>query len=369
MSSSYFLGSGELFPFICLLLLHSAEPNVSSEPVKCICYNSDFMECTWSHSDGEPNYTMHYWYASEPAQECGSYIQQDGYNIGCNFTKDKIREFVNFHVNRIGIIGSERVIPPNQTFQLQDQVKPNPPTNLTVNTTTNNGISLSWEPPMIQHCLQYEIKYKSNKDKDWQIESLQEQTKFPVPSVDPKKLYTFKVRAKINDFCGTTLFWSEWSSSVTWGNLDATETPGDTRLQMCITLIPGLIILALILLVLILKNEKLKVIIIPKIPNPGRRFDSLFDNFGGNFQDWLGVPKDTLEGFKPIYHENACLVSEPPPYSKEDTQQRGLWQHLERPVFLGKDTVPSNGGGVQPETLFIDVVRLAESNSGGRECG
>lgn len=41
---------------------------------------------------------------------------------------------------------------------------------------------------------------------------------FSLPSVDYEKSYTFYVRSKINQFCGTTQLWSEWSVPVIWGS-------------------------------------------------------------------------------------------------------------------------------------------------------
>jgi len=41
---------------------------------------------------------------------------------------------------------------------------------------------------------------------------------FSFPSVDYEKYYTFYVRSKINNYCGNTQLWSEWSVPVFWGN-------------------------------------------------------------------------------------------------------------------------------------------------------
>lgn len=41
---------------------------------------------------------------------------------------------------------------------------------------------------------------------------------FSFPSVDYEKYYTFYVKSKINQYCGTTQLWSEWSVPVFWGN-------------------------------------------------------------------------------------------------------------------------------------------------------
>eukprot|EP00062_Callorhinchus_milii_P001238 gi/632936085/ref/XP_007892317.1/ PREDICTED: cytokine receptor common subunit gamma-like isoform X3 [Callorhinchus milii] len=279
----------QLCVLIWLLTAQSAEINTRPDSVECIYYNGEVLECTWSLADGNVNYTMYYWYTSEPAEECGSYIQQDGYNIGCKFTKDKIREFVNFHVHRIGINGSESVFPPNQTFQLQDQVKPNPPANLTVNAMANSSISLTWEAPMIPRCLQYEIKYRSNKDKDWQTEYCNEQTKFTLPSVNPDDLYVFCVRSKINDFCGLSHLWSKWSSHIYWGEI-ITE-PEEKNFYFWI-LISILAVVVLLLIILCrLQNKRLQSIFRTSGPAPEQTIVPLIEKINQT----NGTIKETQE--------------------------------------------------------------------------
>ncbi|XP_067903345.1 cytokine receptor common subunit gamma-like isoform X2 [Heterodontus francisci] len=359
----------EMIYWIWLIVLCNVALSMQSDDVNCIVYNEEFMECTWSHSEGKPNYTLYHWYLSQPAKECRNYIQQDGYNIGCNFSKNEIVQFQEFNIYRNGSNDSGNVPTPIKTFQLQNQVKPNPPGNLTVNVTINNELFLSWEAPMKQmRCLMYGIRHRSNKDKGWQRSTINEQTKFNLPSVDPEKLYTFQVQSKINQYCGTTDLWSEWSLPVYWGKNDTHTENATEGLR---TLITGLSLLGLILLVLALtKSERLKVIIIPKIPNPGRSFDPLFNNHNGNFQDWLGVPKDTLEGFKSNYHENVCIVSESPADSTQSSDTEGSYEQLGRTQIPGKASIPGNKGEIQPKNsspamLFSDIAVFVESSRYG----
>lgn len=134
-------------------------------------------------------------------------------------------------------------------------VKPAAPVNLTIRNMSNNQLQLTWASPYPNgQCLEHAVKYKSNKDTSWTVRalgtaplwlclgvscapvskvvpasstglmsmSLQElsvnRDVFSLPSVDYEKSYTFYVRSKINKFCGSTLFWSEWSLPVFWGS-------------------------------------------------------------------------------------------------------------------------------------------------------
>ncbi|XP_060688050.1 cytokine receptor common subunit gamma-like isoform X2 [Hemiscyllium ocellatum] len=198
-----------------LILLYNREVHAQLNDVSCIVHNEEFMECRWNHTDGEANYTLFYWYTSTSPEECRNYIQENGYNVGCYFSKDKIIEFENFYLYRNGSSDSGSL---TKTFQLQNQVKLYPPTNVTLNMTENNELLLSWETPAkLLECRMYEIRHRSNKDKVWQVQVITAQTKYVLSSVDPTKFYTFQVRSKINQYCASTELWSEWSSAVHWG--------------------------------------------------------------------------------------------------------------------------------------------------------
>ncbi|XP_048461238.1 cytokine receptor common subunit gamma-like [Rhincodon typus] len=333
--------------------------------LNCIVYNEEFMECRWNHTEGEPNSTLFYWYTSKPKQECMNYIQENGYNVGCYFSKDKIIEFEDFNIYRNGSNDSGN-ISSRSNFQLQNQVKLYPPTNLTLNMSENNELLLSWEPPAkLLKCRMYEVRHRSNKDKDWQVQVINAQKKYVLSSVDPEKFYTFQVRSKINQYCASAKLWSEWSPAIQWRK-DHTQSEGSAGLRTIITVLS---LLGLMLLVVIVtKNERLKVIIIPKIPNPGRSFDPLFNNHNGNFQDWLGVPKDALEGFKSTYRENVCIVSESPVNPSLTSAHGWSYEQCGMTQIPGKVPILGTKGEIQPKNtspamLFSDIAVFVESNS------
>ncbi|XP_059832814.1 cytokine receptor common subunit gamma-like [Hypanus sabinus] len=340
-----------------------------SADVNCIVYNEEYMTCTWNLIEGNIKYTMYHWYVAQPAVECRNYIQQGGYNVGCNFSASDIIQFKDFHVFINGSSDSGNVTTKNGKFQLQDQVQPFPPGNLSVNTTENNGLLLKWAAPMrTERCLEYEIRHRNNKDKEWQKVSITVQTKFNLASVDPEKLYTFQVRSKINIYCGTTELWSEWSLPVSWGKNDTQAENSKESFNTYVTVVS--IVVLILLVICLIRIERLKVIIIPKIPNPGRNFDPLFNNHNGNFQDWLGVSKDTLDGFKSSYYENVCIVSESPPDSTPSSVHDGSYEHLGRTDNPEKTFNPDNKGDAHlkftsPAMMFSDITDFVENTTPG----
>nr|AGQ17910.1 interleukin 2 receptor, gamma [Ginglymostoma cirratum] len=351
--------------WIWLIVLSNVALSMQAEDLNCIVYNDEFMECRWNHTEGKPNITLFYWYTSKPKQECMNYIQENDYNVGCYFSKDNIIEFEQFSVYRNGSNDSGSISFGTVTFYLQNQVKLYPPTNLTLNMSENNELVLSWEPPAkLLKCRMYEIRHRSNKDKDWQVQVINAQTKYVLASVDPEKFYTFQVRSKTNQYCASTKLWSEWSPAIQWG-IDHSQSEGSAGLRTTITVFS---LLGLMLLVVIVtKNERLKVIIIPKIPNPGRSFDPLFNNHNGNFQDWLGVPKDALEGFKSTYCENVCIVSESPVNPSLSSVHGGSYEQCGMTQIPGKVPILGTKGEIQPKNtspamLFSDIAVFVESN-------
>ncbi|XP_014348618.1 cytokine receptor common subunit gamma [Latimeria chalumnae] len=306
-------------PLVWLLLYSSkAEEAQKDGNVDCIVYNDELMKCMWNKT-GIPklNYTLHYWYSDiKNKTECKKYLQEHSTNIGCRFEPNEIIQFREFHVQLSTVEKKE----PINVFRLQNRVLPYPPTSLTFKNTEVEQIELKWEASMKTNCLEHQVKYKSNKDSDWTVISNLQTESFRPPSVDPEKFYTFFVRSKVNVFCGSTDLWSEWSIPAYWGK-DPIELPEeqDSVFWIWRLLIPMLSIVILIILAsCLVRAERLRVIIIPKIPSPEGKVDDLINGHHGNIHEWINISKDLMDGFAPNYNETMCLVNEQlPPGSGE----------------------------------------------------
>uniref|UniRef100_A0A8C3V324 Fibronectin type-III domain-containing protein n=1 Tax=Catharus ustulatus TaxID=91951 RepID=A0A8C3V324_CATUS len=312
--------------------------------VECELYNEEYMTCMWgSREMPTVNYSLFYWYknASNKGVECKRYLQDQGVRVGCYFEQNELIQFQSFHVLINASVGGKTLEIPSKRMLLQDLVKPAAPVNLTIRNMSNNQLQLTWASPYPNdQCLEHAVKYKSNKDTSWTL-SVNGDV-FSLPSVDYEKSYTFYVRSKINKFCGSTLFWSEWSLPVFWGSNSTSKGPpaGPPPLpwwcavwgSVSPLLFPGTVeeqlywfgirtvlvpiascLLLLVLVILLVRMERVWVILMPRIPNPSKNFDELFITHNGNFQEWAGVPKDVVESFKPNYSENICYVTELPP--------------------------------------------------------
>uniref|UniRef100_A0A7M4E6J8 Fibronectin type-III domain-containing protein n=1 Tax=Crocodylus porosus TaxID=8502 RepID=A0A7M4E6J8_CROPO len=204
--------------------------------VKCVVFNDKYMTCMWGNQEDQPvaNYSLYYWYGThlyqhQPvATECRRYLQHNGINIGCWFDDSEITPFQTFRVHINASLGSRTHVIPTYDMKLQDLVKPDPPVNLTLQNMSNHQLQLSWQTPYPKpHCMEYAVRYKSNKDTDWMVHRVSGEL-FSFPSIDEEKKYTFHVRSKISQYCGSTQLWSEWSVPVYWGNAMAHGDPVPT---------------------------------------------------------------------------------------------------------------------------------------------
>ncbi|RLV98373.1 hypothetical protein DV515_00010842 [Chloebia gouldiae] len=300
--------------------------------VECVLFNEEYMNCTWGNKEMlTVNYSLFYWYenTSDKEVECKHYLQDQGVRVGCHFKQDELIQFQAFHVLINASVGGKTLEIPSKRMELQDLVKPEAPVNLTIHNMSNNQLQLTWASPYPKDkCLEHAVKYKSNKDTSWTELSVNGDV-FSLPSVDYEKSYIFYVRSKINTYCGRTQFWSEWSVPLSPAMSNAMVTHegppagpphclGGTEEQLYwfgirTVLVPvASCLLLVVLVILLVRMERVWVILMPRIPNPSKNFDELFITHNGNFQEWTGVPKDVVESFKPNYSESICYVTELP---------------------------------------------------------
>ncbi|XP_009582352.1 PREDICTED: cytokine receptor common subunit gamma [Fulmarus glacialis] len=263
--------------------------------VECVLFNEEYMTCTWgSRETLTANYSLYYWYEKRsPVVECKQI--------------------------------------PSERMELQDLVKPEAPINLTIRNMSSNQLQLTWTSPYPKaQCLEHTVKYKSNKDTSWTEHRVKGDI-FSFPSVDYEKYYTFYVRSKINSYCGSTQLWSDWSVPVIWGSNSTSKGAVEEQLHWfwihTVLISIASCLLLLVLVVLLVRMERVWVILMPRIPNPSKNFDELFITHNGDFQEWAGVPKDVVESFKPNYSENICYVSELPPKDSYEP----LWESSNHP--------------------------------------
>uniref|UniRef100_A0AAR2LCL6 Fibronectin type-III domain-containing protein n=1 Tax=Pygocentrus nattereri TaxID=42514 RepID=A0AAR2LCL6_PYGNA len=288
--------------------------NVNDTDIKCVVINLEYVNCTWD-DEGLPqeNCTFRSRYEGGPEAECQTYLKVNDLNVGCrvSYSEEKLNRFTLLHAWLYSANGS---VVAEHHRNLINMVKLDPPYNLTVE-MKNPELYLYWNSSNRTKavCKTSQVRYKINH-KNWQLQSEStERNSFSLPFPSTQSLYEFQVRVKMSDTCGKSEMWSAWSESVYCGsmkNVNDTETHSGSSAALMILYTAGAAVVLVILSCLLVHSERLRVILVPVVPNPGKNFADLIDNYGGNVENWLSISKELQDGFKPNFTERTCPVRE-----------------------------------------------------------
>ncbi|XP_058857298.1 uncharacterized protein LOC117430325 isoform X3 [Acipenser ruthenus] len=203
--------------------------NATSKGVRCLIHDEDYTECTWKET-GRPdrNYTFQSRYRTGAEYaECPSYTQVEGYNVGCRLEYNSHMRFATFQVQ---LSSANNTAIWNKDIYLKPLVKLYSPVNLTVVNSSSNGLYLYWNTSMSKsQCLESIVRYRSSADSAWQNSPTFTSLRyFNLPFADAEELYEFQVKVRINEFCGTSDYWSDWSQPAYWGSNATSKAGGST---------------------------------------------------------------------------------------------------------------------------------------------
>nr|XP_044996723.1 interleukin-13 receptor subunit alpha-1 isoform X2 [Jaculus jaculus] len=272
------------------ILPPEGDPDSAVTDLQCIWYNLSYMMCSWlpgRNTSPDTNYTLYYWHSSlGKILQCEN-IYREGQHIGCSFnlTKGKDSSFEQHSVQIMVKDDAGKIRPSFNIVSLTSHVKPGPPhiKNLFFK---NGALYVQWENPkkFNSRCLSYEVEVNNSQaeshgnfyveDDKCQNSEFKRNTEgttcFIVPGVLPDTYYTVRIRVKTNKFCyDDDILWSNWSQAMSIG-----KEPNSTFYITMLLIIPVIVAGAVIVLLLYLK--RLKIIIFPPIPDPGKIFKEMF---------------------------------------------------------------------------------------------
>ncbi|NXK40550.1 I13R1 protein, partial [Piprites chloris] len=258
--------------------------------LSCVWHNLEYMVCTWrpgENASSDTNYTLFYWFDGlKNPKKCSNYSTDQGI-FGCvfNFTFPKV-------TNTYPIISilirddSEEIRPVCASKNPTTLVKPATPSQLTLS-KINDKIDVKWSESETfpKGCLLYEVKYR-NGDLDtgriipvrvgctsWKccvnVQFLSYKNSVSVSGIDPNSKYIFKVKAKPKPDCYSSEFSSDWSEEKSIGK----KRDSTISLVLIIT-IPLIVAVSTIILLVYLK--RLKILILPPIPDPREILKRMF---------------------------------------------------------------------------------------------
>ncbi|XP_056127528.1 cytokine receptor common subunit gamma-like [Rhinichthys klamathensis goyatoka] len=305
--------------------------SASSEPkINCLIINLDYVNCTWSELGLKYNYSFKSSFSHHKILDCSTYHKINSVNMGCAFPYKKTQRFNSLNTWLYSDNGS---LVTEQSHSLKEYVKLNPPFNLSLVERKDTELWLYWNVTNDDSCIESEVRHRT--DNNWKNTSPGSRSSF-VLSFPSKKRYEFQVRARISSSCGESKFWSDWSESVYKTN--DTESLAPMSVTTLVLYTVGGAIILVILACLLVQSERLRIILIPVVPNAGRNVSqylaSLFDNYDGNIEKWLSMPKDLENGFKPNFTERACPVREYGMVSQSSSDSESI---LSNPTDLSSD--------------------------------
>ncbi|XP_038604171.1 interleukin-13 receptor subunit alpha-1 [Tachyglossus aculeatus] len=276
------------------------DPETAVRDLHCIWHSLKSMNCSWLPGRKAPpdaDYTLHYWYSGLEVNHQCTDLSVRGELIACSFT---------YFPNQSGEVqimvndSSGKVRPFYQVVTATSFVKPDPPliTNLS---KTNDSVYVEWVDPVHfpRGCLEYQVETRDSLSREWKHRKVvnpedvcqtllatqepQEDSQvtncFKLFTFHPGTVLTIRIRAKTRNICYDSDIWSEWSEEKSIG-----EKEDYTFYIIILLTIPVIITVAIIVLLLYLK--RLKIIIFPPIPDPGKIFKEMFGEQNDNTLHW-----------------------------------------------------------------------------------
>ncbi|XP_040526916.1 interleukin-13 receptor subunit alpha-1 [Gallus gallus] len=295
-------------------------PGTAAVGLSCVWHNLEYMFCMWhpgENASSDTNYTLFYWFDGlERHKECENYsVSQGSFECAFNFTFPQAAN--RYPPISILIRGdSENVMPVCATENPTTLVKPATPTIVKL-LYINNGIHLQWSESgtIPANCLSYEVRYHNGDSTTAQTI----QVKFnstSIPSVDRNSKYTFQVRAQPKVECYSSKFYSEWSEEKSIG-----ENPNSAFNFLLIVTIPLIVTVSTIILLVYLK--RLKILILPPIPDPREILKRMF---GEQNEDPQSCAKeDCMNGYDGLIKEeeiHSLILIETPESSNSEKEHR-----------------------------------------------
>ncbi|NXA86108.1 I13R1 protein, partial [Melanocharis versteri] len=259
--------------------------------LSCVWHNLEYMACTWrpgENASSDTNYALFYWFDGlENPEKCSNFsVDQGIFECIFNLTFPKVTSTCP----TISILikdDSEEIMPVCASKNPTTLVKPATPRQLTLS-KTDDRIDVKWSESETfpKSCLHYEVKccngdldigqiipvkaVPQNSCKSYESFPLFSETNsVSIPGIDANSKYTFQVRAKPKRECYNSDFHSDWSEEQSIG-----EKRDSTVYFILIITIPLIVAVSTIILLVYLK--RLKILILPPIPDPREILKRMF---------------------------------------------------------------------------------------------
>nr|XP_060612064.1 interleukin-13 receptor subunit alpha-1 [Anolis sagrei ordinatus] len=246
-------------------------PGTGARNLSCIWLNMESIQCSWQRGKNASPHTLYnlsYWLGGQ--KYCTDYTQE-GDVFRCTFP------FSNSLINPFGISihgNSEEIqtvcLVSKHSIEENFPIKLHTPKIVDIK-ESSDGVYLTWTRPREMTGICYQVEVNSTETK---IKDFEDNTNNSIP-LALKGYHTFRVRSAAG-WIGTQCkairgHWSDWSESVDWGKPENMN-------YLLLLLIP--LCVAILTVILLLYLKKIKLLILPTIPDPGKFLKNMFEDQG-----------------------------------------------------------------------------------------
>ncbi|XP_040262030.1 interleukin-13 receptor subunit alpha-1-like isoform X2 [Bufo bufo] len=276
--------------------------------LSCFWQFTEYINCTWElRADAPRNvqYRLLYWNEGtnslpestqfedllRTGNECQEYYTSGGMRLGCKFTYEySIKDHKKLMFVVTDTLYSVR--PYFYYTAVRHIAKLKSPNITNVSEPINKVIHVTWTA-LSGLDLLFEVLVSSDTWSFPHMVNRDTHVTITIPHADDT--FRVKVRAKLSRNIATSVFWSEWSQE--W------IVPGKNKTTTSILLfllIPAAVLVAAVVLLVFLK--RLKILIFPPIPHPGKMFQN-------DVQHWLRGDRPATVYDQPLTEEITAVTA------------------------------------------------------------
>ncbi|XP_075394275.1 interleukin-13 receptor subunit alpha-1 isoform X1 [Tenrec ecaudatus] len=265
------------------------DPRSAVTDLRCIWFNLTTMKCSWlpgNTTRANTTYLLYYWhkYLTTPLQCENSY--REGHRLGCSFnlTDSRLRH------SSIQVMVKDnggKIRPSFSVVALSSHVVPAHPDIIHLS-FKNSNLLVEWKKPgdFLCECLSSQLEVNNSHlsstlytTEETKCQNPEKRSQFKI-TTDLDTSTTVRIRVRTNKYCyEDSNLWSEWSEKGSLG-----QKTNSTFYITILLIIPVLVAFAIIVLLFYLK--RLKIIIFPPIPDPGKIFKEMFGDQNDDTLHW-----------------------------------------------------------------------------------